>query len=213
MKDGQVLNDEGTVFNMQLAPDDGWELYEPKKEVKTFDKNKALGELMNGKKIKAISWDDNYIYVDNKGQIVDQDGNAFNFMAEKEDKWTYFIEKEEDIKNKALMNEIHRLTKMIEDLAKQKEQKVAVDKNCIGKADREEMEQFFYGVTGSEVKEQFKSELERVYYVDMRNIIKDVLAESSYLDTALDLFTIPSEVHDEVKKAEAKRVIQKINDC
>lgn len=235
---GQVVNDKGTVFNLQLAPDDGWEIYEPKKEIETFDKTKALNELMNGKKVKAVNWDDNYIYIDKKGQIVDKNEKLFNFMVAEENEWTLYVEKEKEIKNKALMEEIHRLTEMIENLSKQKNNQEV--KNCIGKTDREEMEQFFYGATGSKVKELFKTELEsindknslikvitkyipycwmgkkfatvRTYYVDMRNIIKDVLVDSSYLDTALDLFMIPSEVHDEVKKAESKRVIEKIND-
>ena len=235
---GQVVNDKGTVFNLQLAPDDNWEIYEPKKEIETFDKTKALNELMNGKKVKAVSWNDNYIYIDKKGQIVDKEGKLFNFMATKENEWTFYVEKDEDIKNKALMEEIHRLTEMIENLSKQKNTQEA--KNCISKTDREEMEQFFYGATGSEVKELFKAELESindknslikiitkyipycwmgkkfstalVYYTDMRNIIKEVLNDSSYLDIALDFFMVPSEVHEQIKNNKSKKVIEKIND-
>lgn len=239
MKDGQVVNDKGTVFNLQLAPDEGWELFKPKKETKTFDKTTALSEIMSGKRVKALGWDDNYIYIDDKGQIVDKNGDTFNFMATKEEEWILFVEKKEDIKNRALMEQIENLTKLVEALSKQPKAE-GVEEVGLSKADREEMEQSFYGVTGSKVKEQFKSELEsikdknsllkvitkyipycwmgkkfataRAYYVDMRNILKDVLAESSYLDTALDLFMIPSEVHDEVKRAESKKVIKKIND-
>jgi len=237
-KKGQIVNDKGTVFNIQLAPDSGWKIYEPKKSVEALDKDTALKELMAGKKIKAIEWDDNYIYIDKKGQIVDKNGNLFNFMTAKETEWAIFEEKKETEDNKVLLEKIDNLTKIIEELAKNK-QTISVDKNCIGKADREEMEQFFYGTTGSAVKDNFRKELEniddknsliktltkyipycwmgkkfataRAYYVDMRNIIKDVL-DDSYLDVALDIFMIPSEVHDEVKKAENKKIIKKIND-
>jgi len=240
---GQVVDDKGGVFNIQLAPDNGWSEYTPKKKLEIFNKSKALENLMSGKKISAVSWDNNrYIYIDDRGQIVDNKGELFNFMATEEDKWSLYIENKKEVENKALMSEINKLHEMIETLMKQKPTTTAniVDKSCINKADREEMELFFYGATGSAIKELFKSELEdikdknslikvitkfipycwmgkkfataRAYYVDMRNIIKEVLSDSSYLDIALDLFMIPSEVHDEVKKADSKKVIEKIND-
>lgn len=103
----------------------------------------------------------------------------------------------------------------------------------------EETVKIFYGVSSlKDVREQFKDELlncnERKdvlrvitkyipycwmggrkiktvarYYADMRNVIKDVNDE--YQDLALELFSVPVDVYERIKKADTEKVLEKLD--
>jgi len=48
------------------------------------------------------------------------------------------------------------------------------------------------------------------YYADMRNVIKEVAGD--YQDLALDLFAVPSDVYERIKKVDTNKVLEKVAD-
>jgi hypothetical protein len=48
------------------------------------------------------------------------------------------------------------------------------------------------------------------YYADMRNVIKDVNDE--YQDLALELFSVPADVYDRIKKADTQKVLDNLEE-
>ncbi len=239
-------------------------------------KNTALNKLMNGDKVRVTKWDKKrFILVDDKGQIVDNEGKTFNMMASKDKAWELFKEpiststggntKELEKMIKLLTDEVKGLKETTADL-----QQAVNNQDCttrdIDSSDvadevihavddkieqaikdnmpqeertHEETVKIFYGVSSlKEVRESFKTELLNCkekketlltvtkfipycwmggrkiktvarYYADMRNVIKDVADE--YQDIALDLFSVPTDVYERIKKADTEKVLEKLD--
>jgi phage terminase Nu1 subunit (DNA packaging protein) len=206
-KDGQIVDNEGKTFNMMAAKEKTWELYkEPKSEAALTDNTevlKLIKELMAEVKELKEAKSSNDVVCD-----VDSDDIASAVADE-------VIDAVED-----------KVTQAIKDNVPQDER------------NHDDMVKIFYGVsTLKEVRELFKQDLLKCqdkrdvaktvtkyipycwmgsrtiktvarYYADMRNVIKDVNDQFQYY--ALELFSVPQDVYERIKKADTKKVLDKL---
>jgi len=233
-------------------------------------KNTALTKLMNGSKIRAISWDKKkFISINNNGQIIDEKGKPYNMLSAKEKDWELYKEPitvNTQVDNTQLIEMIKTLTEQVTELRDtvKNQENVTSDIHSSDIADEvtssldavvkqaitdnmpqeekthEETVKIFYGVSSlKDVRDLFKEELLNCndkratmltvakfipycwmggrkiktvarYYADMRNVIKDVDDENR--DLALELFSVPSDVYDRIKKVDTDKVLENLED-
>jgi len=206
-KEGQIVDNEGKIFNMMASKEKTWELYkEPESEATLTDNTevlKMLEKLMNEVKELKKAKSNNNVVCD-----VDSDDIASAVADE-------VIDAVE-----------HKVTQAIKDNVPQEERT------------HDDIVKIFYGVTSlKEVRELFKQDLLNCkdkrdvaltvtkyipycwmgarsiktvarYYSDMRNVIKDV--NDQFQDYALELFSVPQDVYERIKKADTKKVLDKL---
>ena len=206
-KEGQIVDSEGKLFNMMASKEKTWELYkEPRSEATLTDNTevlKLIKELMAEVKELKEAKSSNDVVCD-----VDSDDIASAVAYE-------VIDAVE-----------HKVTQAIKDNVPQEERT------------HEDIVKIFYGVSAlKEVRELFKQDLLKCedkrdvaltvtkyipycwmgarsiktvarYYADMRNVIKDV--NDNFQNYALELFSVPQDVYERIKKADTKKVLDKL---
>ena len=205
-KDGQIVDNNGKIFNMTASKEKVWELYkEPVCETTASNAEvvKLIKELMDEvKELKSTQ--------SGSDAICDIDSDEIA-AAVRDDVLGALEEKiEQAIKNNVPQEE----------------------------RPQEEIVKVFYGVSSlKEVRELFKQDLLKCedkrdvaktvtkyipycwmgarsiktvarYYADMRNVIKDV--GDQFMDYALELFSVPQDVYERIKKADTQKVLEKI---
>ena len=205
-KEGQIVDNESKIFNIMTAKEKKWEIYkEPATEVSADN-----AELV--KMIKLLTDE----VQDLKLAVSDQDRCSTNDIDSS------------DIADEVLSGIDSEVKQAIKDNLPQEEKT------------HEETVQIFYGVSSlKDVRELFKEELLNCeskretltvitkfipycwmggrkiktvarYYADMRNVIKDVNDE--YQDLALELFSVPADVYDRIKKADTQKVLDNLEE-
>jgi len=162
--DGQILNNEGSMFDMSSTDINEWSVWvEPKEVVSTkLNKAEALSAMFSGKRVYNSDMTKGvYIFVDG-GQVVQSDKKPFNIMTADSDEW--FIYEDEATTNndevvKTLFNEIEKLTSTIATL--KKENTKPDGRNAEVQANTNELIKAVYGVNEpAEVKKLFREQLQ-----------------------------------------------------
>ena len=197
-KEGQIVDNESKIFNIMTAKEKKWEIYkEPTVEVSAD----------NAELVKMLK-----LLTDKVETLTEAVGDQDRCQTS-------------DIDSSDIADEIQ---KALQENRPQEEQT------------QEETVKIFYGVSSlKDVRELFKTELlncnskkETIltvskfipycwmggrklntvarYYTDMRNVIKDIADE--YQDLALDIFSIPAEVYEQMGKENIKKVLDKLED-
>jgi len=229
-KDGQIIDQDGNPFNLMTAKDEEWIVWvepKPTQNTATITKEEALKALYNGKRVKALSWDDKALEVKD-GQILLNDKTPFNIMTSKEKDWV-LIEECKDSQNES--QQIAELKAMLEKVLAQNvnaEAKYTDGRSTEAQANTADLLKEVYGVsTPKEIQIQFKEKLESatstwdiektvceyipycwiggrtlgttsVYYTNMREVITK-LKNETYRDTALNLFLPPQKLYESVQ--------------
>jgi len=206
-KEGQIVDNENNIFNMMTAKEKKWDLYvEPKSEATLTDNTEVLNlikELMaEVKELKEAKGNTEAVC------DIDSDDIASHVADE-------VIDAVEQKVTQAIKDNVPQEERTHEDIVK-----------------------IFYGVSAlKEVRELFKQDLLKCedkrdialtvtkylpycwmgarsiktvarYYADMRNVIKDV--NDNFQDYALELFSVPQDVYERIKKADTKKVLDKL---
>jgi uncharacterized protein YbdZ (MbtH family) len=235
-KDGQIVDNDGKAFNMMTTKIKEWSLWtEPKAITETLDLMGAMTAVMGGKRLTAKGWDtERYIYADKEkdGQIVDNDGKAFNMMTTKIKEWSLWTEPKAT--TTALPADFKAL---MENMAKElTELKQTVNNDGMTNKNQDLLK-LVYGVGSiKELEALFKARWESVdskkdaskaviefvpfcwlggreintvasYYGNMRKVIKEVGGE--YLELGLDLFVLKGEVYDRIAEKSMNTVKEK----
>jgi len=205
-KEGQIVDNEGKIFNIMTAKEKKWDIYkEPTVEVSAYN-----AELV---KIIKLLTDE---VKDLKEAVADQDRSITTDIDSS------------DIADEVLSGIDSEVKQAIKENLPQEEKT------------HEETVKIFYGVSSlKEVRELFKEELLNCnskretltvitkfipycwmggrkiktvarYYADMRNVIKDVNDE--YQDLALELFSVPADVYERIKKADTQKVLDNLEE-
>jgi len=164
IENGQIHNNEGSMFDMTATDINEWIIWEEPKEVVSIKLNKAeaLSAMFSGKRVYNSDMIEGiYIYVDN-GQVVQSDKKPFNIMTTNIDEW--FIYEDEETNNndevvKTLFAEIERLTN--ENATLKKENTKPDGRNTEVQANTTELIKSVYGVVEpAEVKKLFREQLQ-----------------------------------------------------
>lgn len=205
-KDGQIVDDNAKLYNIVTAKEKNWEIYkEPTAEATT---NNAELVAM----IKALT---------------EQVANLQDTVKHQE------VKVNNDIDSSDIADEV---TQSLDTVVKQAIQ----DNMPQEEKTHEETVKIFYGVSSlKDVRDLFKEELLNSnskrdtmltvtkfipycwmggrkiktvarYYADMRNVIKDV--DDEYRDLALELFSVPSDVYERIKKVDTEKVLDNLED-
>jgi hypothetical protein len=205
-KDGQIADNNGKLYNIMTAKEKDWGLYkEPIAKVSAD--NAQLVEM-----IKALT-----------EQVKDLQDTVKNQE----------INVSSDIHSSDIADEV---TQSIDTVVKQTIQ----DNMPQEEKTHEETVKIFYGVSSlKDVRDLFKEELLNSsskretmltvtkfipycwmggrkiktvarYYADMRNVIKDV--DDEFRDLALELFSVPSDVYERIKKVDTEKVLDNLED-
>ena len=207
-KEGQIVDNNGKIFNMMASKEKNWVIYkEPKSEATLTDNTEVL------KLIKELMSDVKELKETNNNNDTTCDVDSDDIASAVADEVIDAVE--------------GKITQAIKDNVPQEEKT------------HEDIVKIFYGVTTlKEVRGLFKEDLLKCedkrdiaitvtkyipycwmgarsiktvarYYADMRNVIKDVNDE--YQDYALELFSVPQDVYERIKKADTKKVLDKIS--
>lgn len=164
IEDGQVVQNNGSMFNMNDTNINEWIIWEEPKEVLSvkLSKAEALSAMFSGERVYNSDMIEGiYIYVDN-GQVVQNDKKPFNIMATNVNEW--FIYEDEVINNndevvKTLFAEIEKLNNEITNL--KKEDTRLDGRNTDVQAHTAELIKSVYGVAEPiEVKKLFREQLQ-----------------------------------------------------
>jgi len=205
-KDGAIVDNKGKSFNIMTAKEKTWELFKEPTPAITADNT----ELMN--MIKTLTDEVKGL----KEQVSNQEAPT--------------VEVESDVNSYEVASEV------VGSIGGEVEK--AIKENMPQEDKNEETVKLFYGVSKlDEVRELFKEELTNSkdkravlktltrfipycwmsgrkvntairYYTDLRNVIKEVGGD--YQDLSLELFIMPQDVHERVKKINDKKVIDKL---
>ncbi len=204
-KDGQIVDNNGNTFNMMTSKETKWELFkEPvasaggtdNKEVIQLIKDltkrvDTLQESLDSKAAPAVDIDSYEIADEVKSAIGGEIKEAIEQNMPQEEK-TH----EETVKifyGVSKLNEVRELFKAeLLNCNERKDVLTTVTKYIP-----------FCWMGGRKIKTVAR------YYTDMRNVIKDV--GDQYEDLALDLFSIPTDVYERIKKADTKKVLEKLD--
>lgn len=201
-KDGQIVDNNGKLYNIVTAKEKDWELYkEPMAKISAD--NTQLVEM-----IKALTEQVQNLQDTVKKQEINIDST--------------------DIADEVTNSIDAAVKQTIKDNMPQEEKT------------HEETVKIFYGVSSlKDVRDLFKEELLNSsskretmltvtkfipycwmggrkiktvarYYADMRNIIKDV--DDEFRDLALELFSVPADVYDRIKKVDTEKVLENLED-
>lgn len=227
VQNGQIIDNQGEPFNLMAAKEKEWTVWEePKQNTDTISKKEALKALLDGKRVKALDWEDKALEV-KKGQILLNDSKPFNIMTAKEKDWVIIEECKDTQSESQELAEIKAMLKKA--LAQNNTKETNTDgRSTEAQANTAELLKKVYGVsTPKEIQEQFKEKLESanstrdiektvceyipycwiggrslgttsVYYTNMRQVITK-LKNETYRDTALNLFLPPQSLYDSVQ--------------
>lgn len=201
-KDGQIVDNNGKLYNIVTAKEKDWELYkEPVAKISAD--NTQLVEM-----IKALTEQVQNLQDTVKKQEINIDST--------------------DIADEVTNSIDAAVKQTIKDNMPQEEKT------------HEETVKIFYGVSSlKDVRDLFKEELLNSsskretmltvtkfipycwmggrkiktvarYYADMRNVIKDV--DDEFRDLALELFSVPADVYDRIKKVDTEKVLENLED-
>lgn len=201
-KDGQIVDNNGKLYNIVTAKEKDWELYkEPMAKISAD--NTQLVEM-----IKALTEQVQNLQDTVKKQEINIDST--------------------DIADEVTNSIDAAVKQTIKDNMPQEEKT------------HEETVKIFYGVSSlKDVRDLFKEELLNSsskretmltvtkfipycwmggrkiktvarYYADMRNVIKDV--DDEFRDLALELFSVPADVYDRIKKVDTEKVLENLED-
>ena len=189
-KNGQIIDNNGKIFNIMASKEKTWLLYKEPEPVSSSADNKELlkmiqtltDEVKNLKeKLPTIE-----IESDNIGNKIQK---AIKENMPQEDK------NEETVKlfyGVSKLDEIRKLFKNELTNCKNKKDVLKVITKFIP----------YCWMSGRKINTAIR------YYTDLRNIIKEVGGE--YQDLALDLFIIPADVHERVKSINTSKTIDKL---
>lgn len=163
--DGQVVNNDGDMFNMSATDVDEWIIWEEPKEVShaKISKAEALGVMFDGKRVFSSDMVKGvYLYIDNGQVLISHDKEPFNIMDIDSDDW-FIFEDEETTNNdevvQTLFTEIAKLNKEITTL--KKENTKPDGRNAEIQANTTELIKAVYGVSEPvEVKKLFREQLQ-----------------------------------------------------
>ena len=117
MMDGQIVDEAGKPYNIMAAKVEGWEIWtEPSKKEEVISKADALAALFAGKRVRAVDWDSDALYVKDN-QVLINGSKPYNIMEAKEDRWVIV----EDEPAGAPTKEIAELKEMLQQLIDAKE--------------------------------------------------------------------------------------------
>lgn len=201
-KDGQIVDNNSKLYNIVTAKEKDWELYkEPMAKISAD--NTQLVEM-----IKALTEQVQNLQDTVKKQEINIDST--------------------DIADEVTNSIDAAVKQTIKDNMPQEEKT------------HEETVKIFYGVSSlKDVRDLFKEELLNSsskretmltvtkfipycwmggrkiktvarYYADMRNVIKDV--DDEFRDLALELFSVPADVYDRIKKVDTEKVLENLED-
>jgi len=207
-KDGQTVDEKGKPFNIVTAKEKKWEVYVKPAPV--------AGNTDNSELIKMIE------------ALTEQVSDLQETIRTKDENVTV----EQTVDSYEIADEVSQAVEAKVEQAL-KENMPQEEKS------HEETVKIFYGVSSlKEVRELFKEELLNCnekkdvmltvtkyipycwmggrkiktvarYYADMRNVIKDV--NDQYQDLALEMFSVPADVYERIKKADTEKVLEKID--
>lgn len=210
-KDGQIVDNNNKIFNIMTAKEKTWELF----------KEPTAGTTNNDALLKIIE--------ELRAEIKEVKSNTDNVLERISDKSASRI----DIDSSDIADEV---TQSLDTVVKQAIQ----DNMPQEEKTHEETVKIFYGVSSlKDVRELFKEELLNSnskrdtmltvtkfipycwmggrkiktvarYYADMRNVIKDV--DDEFRDLALELFSVPSDVYERIKKVDTEKVLDNLED-
>ncbi|MCF6244339.1 MAG: hypothetical protein L3J43_04830 [Sulfurovum sp.] len=182
LQNGQIVDNEGTPYNLMSSVNETWIIY-IEDDTKTMTKEETLKALFNNKRVMSIDWEDGKYIIMENGQIVDNEGNPYNFMSSNHFEWKEYATKTNnaDTNNK----EILELRAMVEKLASKLNNSdtthteiIPKTKDTGGNATDSKIEtanlifEVYEASTPNELKEQFKEALENAQ--DTREIEKIV---------------------------------------
>ena len=231
-KDGQIIDQDGNPFNLMTAKDEEWIVWvepKPTQNTTTITKEEALKALYNGKRVKALSWDDKALEV-KQGQIMLNAKTPFNIMTAKEKEWV-IIEECKDSQNES--QQIAELKAMLEKVLAQNTPTVTQNKPTDGRSTEaqssttEKLIEVYGVATPKEIQAQFKEKLEEAHStLDIQKTVCEYipycwigdrslgttsvyysnmrkvikgLDNETYRDTALNLFLPPQSLYETVQ--------------
>jgi len=207
-KEGQIVDNEDKIFNMMASKEKTWVTYkEPKSEATLTDNTevlKLIKELMSEVKELKEAKSNNDVNCD-----IDSDDIASTVADEVidavEGKVTQAIKDnvpQEERTHEDIVNIFYGASKLKEVRGLFKEDLLKCeDKRDIAITVTKYIPYCWMGARSIKTVAR--------YYADMRNVIKDVNDE--YQDYALELFSVPQDVYERIKKADTKKVLDKIN--
>ena len=180
VKDGQIIDMDGNKFDLPNSSETDWVLWtkpkpKPKKKVITISKDEAISALFQGKRIKASSWKDKQLFMQD-GQIMLNDSEIFDITNAKETDWEIIKDDAPvDTTNFEELQKIHTMLSDIKSIVSKEESKVTTEPKSTDGRSKEEKNNTtgllknIYGVTTpGEIEKQFKERL------DNANNTKDI---------------------------------------
>jgi len=206
-KDGQIVDNNGKIFNMMASKEKVWELYkEPKQEAALTDNTevlKLIKELMA--EVKELKEAKN-----NTEAICDVDSDDIASAVADE-----VIDAVETKVTQAIKDNVPQEERTHEDIVKifygvsslkevreifKDDLLKCEDKRDVAKTITKYIPYCWMGARSIKTVAR--------YYADMRNVIKDVGDE--FQDYALELFSVPHDVYERIKQADTKKVLDKL---
>jgi len=202
-KSGQILDNNKKPFNLMASTEKTWfEYKEPKKSNCPTPSNTELinmiKQLMD--EVKGIKKAQEAQYIDiNSNDVAEDVTTALKQELEKSIKEN-MPQDETSLKDMIKIFYGVESTQEIKELFR-KELLASEDKRDIAKVISKFIPYCWMG--GRKIKTVAR------YYTDMRNIIKEV---DKFQDYALEIFSLPADVYERIKKADTKKVINKLSD-
>jgi len=200
---GQIVDNNGKIFNLMKAKEKDWLEY--KETVKSSSKAdnseviKMIQELM--KEVKELKEAQETQYTDVDSSEVAQEVEATLSQSIEQSIKENMPQDETSLKD--MLKIVYNVESATEVKELFKNELLSCnDKRDVAKAVTKFIPYCWMG--GRKIKTVAR------YYSDMRNIIKEV--NDQFQDYALELFILPADAYERIKKADTKKVIDKLKD-